>query len=173
MPTLRAIRCVLTSTAVAGMLLPLPFVQGAQPASQTEMGSAIVVDVALGTGGELFGQVVDADGRPVAGTQVAILNQTKNQVTRWPTDRAGRFVARNMSGGLHQLQTPNGLLVCRCWVVRTAPPASTNQLLIIDDARIARGQRPIGELLTPIVIGLLIATAIAVPIAVHNSQDAS
>jgi hypothetical protein len=42
-------------------------------------------------------------------------------------------------------------------------------VLVVADSAVARGQRPIGEILcNPVLIGLLIAAAIAIPIAVHN-----
>jgi hypothetical protein len=37
---------------------------------------------------------------------------------------------------------------------------------------VERGQRPFSDLLSgPLLIGLLIAAAVAIPIAIHNSQD--
>jgi hypothetical protein len=38
-----------------------------------------------------------------------------------------------------------------------------------------RGQGPLSELLTydPVLVGIIIAAAIAIPVAVHNSKSAS
>jgi len=48
-----------------------------------------------------------------------------------------------------------------------------NQLLVVSDSSVERGQRPIGELFCspPFLIGALIVAAIVIPIAVHNAQD--
>jgi hypothetical protein len=62
--------------------------------------------------------------------------------------------------------------LCRCWAAGTAPPAAQGEVLLVPIGLVERGQRPIGEILAnPILIGLIIAAAIALPIAVHNSKD--
>jgi hypothetical protein len=48
-------------------------------------------------------------------------------------------------------------------------------MLLVDGSQgIARGQQPICDLLTnPLVIGLVVAAAIAIPVAIHNADNDS
>ena len=80
-----------------------------------------------------------------------------------------------MNAGLCRIEYGGSVLACRCWSPRTAPPAATNELLLITGDPVERGQRCIGDLFSgPVLIGLIIAAAVVIPIAVHNSQkDAS
>ena len=56
----------------------------------------------------------------------------------------------------------------------TAPPAASQSLLLVKDGETIRGQQPIANLFTsPLVIGLVLAAAIAIPIAVNNSSKSN
>jgi hypothetical protein len=46
--------------------------------------------------------------------------------------------------------------------------------MVCSEQSLIRAQRPFGDIVTnPLVVGAFIAGAIAIPIAIHNSNDAS
>jgi hypothetical protein len=128
----------------------------------------------LTEGGRLDGRVVDAAGQPTA-TQVVILDRSGQTVATTVSDEAGSFAFLGLAAGSYHIATMGAAVPCRCWAHGTAPPVATNRVLLVEDPTLARGQRPIGELLfcPPVLWSLIIAAAIIIPIAVHNSQDAS
>ena len=53
-------------------------------------------------------------------------------------------------------------------------PQLQSRYLLSPNQQIQRGQRPIADFLSgPVLIGLVIAAAIAIPIAIHNSKDSA
>ncbi|MDP6447041.1 MAG: carboxypeptidase-like regulatory domain-containing protein [Pirellulaceae bacterium] len=130
-----------------------------------------VRDLALGEGGVLRGQVVAPTGVAVPQTAVT-LSQQRRPVAQVTTDAQGRFELRGVRGGVYELTAGGQVGVYRCWAARTAPPsAKQHALLVAGD--VERGQQPISALVAnPLVIGLVIAAAIAIPIVVNNSNNA-
>jgi hypothetical protein len=102
--------------------------------------------------------------------QAVVVRQAGGQPRQTIADRQGRFVFEDLGGGVWQVSSGAAVAVCRCWAANTAPPSATEQLLLVSPAAVQRGQRPIEELTTPILIGLVVAAAIAIPIAVHNAK---
>jgi hypothetical protein len=133
-----------------------------------------VRDIALDAQGRITGQYVDAQGQPRA-HQVLVVQRQGGAPRQATTDARGRFILESMSGGMYQIASADSAVVCRCWAVDTAPPAATRELLLVSGEGVQRAQRPIGDLLFsgPVLIALVIAAAIAIPIAIHNSDDAS
>lgn len=134
-----------------------------------------VLDVALTPQGSLAGLILDGSGQPVA-HQPVVAEPVAGQPHAVVSDAAGRFSIAGLRGGVYRVSAAGTSLACRCWTAGTAPPAAGEQVLLVADEEIQRGQRPIGDLLGgPVLLALIIAAAIAIPIAVHNSQkkDAS
>jgi hypothetical protein len=145
-------------------------------------------DVALEAGGLMVGQVVDAQGAPRAGAPV-VIQQKGVEVARTVADGQGRFAFSGVRGGVYHLVTSNGQAMYRCWAEGTAPPvAQQGALLVAGD--VVRGQcgscgtDPCacggggglfggGWLSNPWVLAAIVATAIAVPIAVSDNDDGS
>lgn len=133
----------------------------------------VVKDVVLGSGGTLSGTVFDAQGQPSARQDVVALTADGQRIATI-SDEQGQFVLHGLRGGIHQISAGHIELACRCWSPSAAPPAAVERVLLSADDNVQRGQRPIADLLTgPCLIALLIAAAIAIPIAIHNSKDAS
>lgn len=130
-------------------------------------------DVALGAGGSLRGQVVNGQGNPVAGTRVVLVKDSQ-LVSMVETDRNGQFTASNLTGGVYQIATQEGVGVYRLWAANTAPPAAEQSALLVADGQVVRGQG--GQLLSflanPWVLAGLVAAAIAIPLALDD-DDAS
>jgi hypothetical protein len=120
----------------------------------------------------MAGQFVDAQGQPKQ-NQLLVVKRHNGELRQTKTDAQGRFVIEGMSGGLCQIASTESAVVCRCWTANSAPPSATRELLIVSGEGVQRGQRPIGDLLFsgPMLIALVIAAAIAIPIAIHNSDD--
>ncbi|MBI2478565.1 MAG: carboxypeptidase regulatory-like domain-containing protein [Planctomycetia bacterium] len=132
-----------------------------------------VVDVELMPGGILAGQVVDSSGRPDVGQAIVVRQSTREPIVTF-SDQAGRFRVSGLSAGLCQIAHRESAIACRCWSPRTAPPAAERELLLTSGATVERGQRPFADLLCgPVLIGMIIGAAIAIPIAIHNSKKSA
>lgn len=165
------------------------------PAMAAPPGQApLVADVALADGGVFSGQVVDAQGHAVAGAQVAIAAQGR-EAGRMVADADGRFSFANLKGGVYELATPAGREVYRLWSPRTAPPAARQAVLVVMGSEAVRGQYappPMPIVATgppgmpqpgpfskaanwvsnhPFITAGIVATAIAVPVAVAVTDE--
>jgi hypothetical protein len=169
---LRLCRASVVSLACLAWVLPVqpsfaaPPVAGAAPAAATG-----IVDVRLDEHGAIHGHLLNAAGQGLADRPI-VLQQAGGAVSRAQTDARGGFVLPRVSGGVHQLTTAYGTVPCRVWTHTAAPPSATDQLMVVAGQPVVRGQQPFSCIFTnPLFIGLVIAAAIAIPIAVHNSQD--
>lgn len=130
-------------------------------------------DVELMSGGTLAGQVVDSAGQPLAGVAIVVRQSTGEPITS-RSDHDGRFRLSGLAAGVSQVAFGENAIACRCWSPNTAPPLAAKEVLLTASESVERGQRPIADLLSgPVLIGLIIAAAIAIPIAVHNSQKSA
>ena len=152
-----------------------------QAAPTVEAGS---VDVALAAGGILQGYVVDAQGVPAIGIQVK-LSDANGNVYSTTSDLKGRFGYRGLAGSAYQLETSLGVVDCRAWTADTAPPQSASTLLLVHDDSLVRGQwsappavngtasRLKRAFTNPFFVATVVGAAIAIPVAIHNSDDDS
>lgn len=170
---------VIAWLAIAGFCLPAPAALGIQPATDDQ---SSIRDIALRSGGLLTGQVLDAKLRPSAGAQVTIRG-TDATVATTQSDTNGTFAVTGLRGGIHQIVTPTGNVLCRFWAPGTAPPCAVDQIAMIDDQTVVRGQagpqfrqgfhddvKAIAK--HPLLLGGLIAAAIAIPAALRNADRA-
>lgn len=133
----------------------------------------VVVDAELGPRKLLTGQVLDLNGRPRVGASVR-LTHAGTSAFQTKTDEHGRFQFAEVHPGLLKVSTDDAELAVRCWANGTAPPHAPKQILLSGNQEILRGQRPIADFLAgPVLIGLIIAAAVAIPIAIHNSKDSA
>lgn len=133
--------------------------------------AATATDVALTNRRSLDGQVVNANGAPVAHSTVWALQGGKSVATA-QTDEQGWFSFDSMKGGVYQLETENGAGLVRAWTESSAPPVAQSHALLVADGQVARGQGAMRRLITnPWVWGIGIATAIAVPVIIAASDD--
>jgi hypothetical protein len=127
-------------------------------------------DVTLGPASELRGQLVDKNGVRLPNRIVVAVHADKSSLQS-VSDANGQFHFPRAKPGMYQVASQQSYQLCRCWAANTAPPAASKRLLMVEGDQTIRGQRPIGELLSgPVLIGLIIAAAIIIPIAVHNAQ---
>jgi hypothetical protein len=174
----RAIRAAVLSLATLGICLPQPAM-----AIGPEV-KPLVTDVALADGGLLRGQVINPQSGAGAANLPVTLRVQDQIVATATTDAAGRFAVQRLRGGVHQIIAGENQAVYRFWSPGTAPPsAQVKAIVYMQPATTSQPNVPVtytdGEggfkmlLVNPIVIGAVVATAIAVPIALNNSHSAS
>jgi hypothetical protein len=128
--------------------------------------------VALAEDGALHGVVVDGQAVPVPGTQVT-LAQADRQIAATVSDADGRFTLAAVRGGVYQISAGQGVAVYRVWTAASAPPAASRLALVNAQSQIVRGQMPFWDLFRTdaFLITAIVATAVAIPVAVHNLRD--
>jgi hypothetical protein len=161
MKTGKLVRGIVVSLAVLGMCLPgMAFAASPAPAPA-------VVDVAMADGGVLHGQLVDLQGGNAAGVPVAVKAQNQ-QVLRTTTLKDGHFTVEGLRGGVYQVAAGQGQGVYRLWTAKAAPPSAQKHAIVFTAGGGAKML-----LANPIVIAGVVATAVAVPVAVANSRPSS
>ena len=164
MTTGKLVRSVLISLAAVGMCMP-------QVAFAMETAAApAVVDIALSDGGVLHGRVVDLQGANVSGVPVSVKAQNRDVATATTAD--GSFSVQNLRGGVYQVAAGEGQGAYRLWSDGTAPPSAQNGAIVYTQNGAPRSGLK-AFLTNPIVIVGVVATAIAVPVALANSHSAS
>jgi hypothetical protein len=133
----------------------------------------VISDVRLQKDNVLVGQVVTPENKPVAGTKV-LLHSGKKQLAAGKTDKNGLFAFSGLKRGVYQVSAAKGQGSFRVWSWRTAPPAAQPGALIIADNGTVRGQNGMRTfrnfMSNPLVIAGIVATAIVIPVAIHNSD---
>ncbi|WP_425398093.1 carboxypeptidase-like regulatory domain-containing protein [Aeoliella sp.] len=152
-------------------------------AERTAEGPAVPsVDVILASGGVLHGYVVNASGAPVGNVEVK-LTSPAGEVVAAKSDEKGRFGFRGLQGSGYQLETEHGVVMCRAWTAKAAPPKSSATLLVVHDAELVRGQwsAPPGvnngvsrlkrAMTNPFFVATVVGAAVAIPVAIHNANQ--
>ena len=160
--------------ATVGICFP-QMALGAHPAAKP---APVVTDVAL-TSGVLLGQVVDAQGKPVAGVPVSLSSGGRELIggeNAPRTDAGGLFSFKGLSNsGVYQVAAAQGQGTFRVWPEKIAPPSAQPGALVVAGGQTLRGQYGMlgfrNLMSNPWVIAALVAAAIAVPVAIHNSDN--
>ncbi len=143
------------------------------PTATVNPPTATVNDVALHADGVLAGRVLDTADKPQASARVTVRHRDQD-VAIVTTDRMGRFFVRGLDSGVHELAVGESRTFCRVWAPSTAPPAAQRGVTLVVGKRQVRGQSAgnCSWLTNPYtLVGILmVATAIAVPVAIHNSK---
>jgi hypothetical protein len=144
------------------------FAAAAKPASP-------IADLQLQEGGVLVGQLVTPQNSAITGAEVGLRNGPQ-RLFATKTNEGGYFAFGGLRNGVYQVETPKGPLSYRVWTKQTAPPAAQPGALIVVGDKAVLGQQtvpggPVVRFLTnPWVIAAMVATAVAVPVAIHNAQ---
>jgi len=175
--SLRYRRSCAAWTAVAALVIqPQLLLAAPLPNDGTE--PIRVVDVELGTNGVLRGQLVDRQGRQLPISQVQVTNGHQTRSTY--SNKQGNFLFEGLVGSTYQVQAAGNLQIVRAWAKGTAPPKALDALLIVHDSDIVLGQHcgsPVcgnairgakHPLSNPFILGGIVATAVAIPVAIHN-----
>ena len=134
---------------------------------------AVMTDVQLRDDGVLLGQVVTPENTPVAGVDV-LLRSGREQLGASKTDHNGCFAFSGLRTGVYQVATAEGQATYRVWTIGTAPPGVPSGALIVFGGDTVRGQHHMrcmrNLLCNPWVVAGIIAAAVAIPVAIHNSK---
>ena len=163
MKTVQVIRNVTVSLSLVGLCIPT-VAFSAPPASEPA-----VVDIALADGGTLHGRVIDLQGGNVTGIPVSLQTQDRGVISA-TTVSDGQFSVKGLQGGVYQVAAGQGQGSYRLWSPGTAPPAAHDDAIVYT-AGPGGGIKML--LSNPIVIAGIVATAIAVPVALANSRSSS
>jgi len=172
----RMLKAAALSLACLGMLVPVPVLQAAavesSPVPEVVGRSHVAVDVGLRSGGVLLGQVVNGQGIPLRRAPVE-LRQLDRKVGTTATDAAGYFSLRDLRGGTYQILAADAHGVFRLWAPNTAPPSARPGALLVAGDGPVRGQATSCAqwLCNPWIIAGLVAAAVAIPVAIHNSKN--
>ncbi len=187
----RTIRLLAVSMAAAGCILPQsllaaapqkpaisqkpvapqkPVIQSSRAAKAKSM--VLMRDVALQKGGTLLGQFVDPNGTPISGAAVSLL-QNNRQLANTITDKQGKFTFTGIRGGIYQVVTADSNRLYRLWAAGTAPKSAGQVAQVVAGLPVMRAQHTMGRLgkwlTSPLGLTAVAATAVAVPVALHNS----
>jgi hypothetical protein len=173
---------VLAWTAVLGVVAPARIAVAVEPASDSiDNHHAVIQDAELAKSGVLRGRVFNAQGVAISGVDVAVLADDGSTVLSRTTEQ-GEFAVGGLKGGVYQVVAGQGCQVIRAWTEGTAPPAAEQQIMIVSDPSVVVGQYEPGTfgyflqeakytLGNPLVVGGIIAAAVAIPVAIHNADD--
>ena len=169
----RRFHAALVALAATGILMPQPSL-ASRPVAGPDAPALRVHDFALHEG-SLRGQVVDAAGKGVSDTEIAVVQQGQ-VVASGQTDTRGYYALHGLRGGVSQVVTEQGVTLCRLWTADSAPPSVQAEALLVHDDDVIRGQIGHGGLVrflsNPWVLGAIVAAAIAIPLALDR-DDAS
>jgi len=161
------------------VLLPLQQAIAANPFAARRAGTgppegAAVRDIALGPGGVLRGQVVDAQGKACAKVSVRLvrMGNRAEPVAVTTTGEEGGFAFDGVRAGVYRVETPLSAGVYRLWSPDAAPPAASPAALVVQGDSTVRGNLSAISPLGWALIGVGIAAAIAIPLALDD-DDAS
>ncbi len=138
-------------------------------------------DVALGDGGILVGQVVDAQGVAVAMARVTLADH-KQEIAQVRADQEGKFSVPGLRGGIYRISSRGQYAMYRLWAPHTAPPvAQQGVVLVVGD--VIRGQYgnssgPFASMAQwaadhPLLTAVAIGAAIAIPIALDDDPPST
>lgn len=155
--------------AVLGMVVPVS-VAGAADRPVTP--ALTVSDVALAEGGSLRGQLLSPQGRGLAGVHVTASVGARD-LGSTVTDVNGRFELRGLKGGVLTLRAGQSRMTVRAWTAEAAPPAARGDVLLVaGQSQMLGNWGGFKNVITnPWVIAGVVAAAVAIPVAIHNSND--
>jgi len=161
------------------LLLPLQQVLAANPQAlkrahdPAAISPSVIRDIALQAGGTMRGQVVDAQGNPCGETPLRVVRASDQApVAIAQTDAQGRFDVSGLTGGVYRVETAAGVAVYRLWAPNTAPPSAVASALVVQGDPTVRGNLGSIGWFGWTLIGLGVAAAIALPLALDD-DDAS
>ena len=136
------------ATGIAGFGLVFPTAAiAAQPAATPiaahPAAAPPIADVTLGKGGSLSGQVVDAQGAPLAQTTVTV-RSAGTDVATTVTDAQGNFSVAGLKGGVVETNAAGSSSVLRAWTADASPPSSNKSVVTVACRPVVRGQSPGG-----------------------------
>ena len=137
-------------------------------------------NVELTSAGLLQGQLVTNAGQAVPNVRITIRSQADNKQVgeQLTTDKDGRFQATGLKSGTIVLQANEETYAMRVWANGTAPPKSISTVALVaaDGNEVVRGNGLKNRIRSltrkqAIGLGLIVAAAIIIPIAIDDDDD--
>ncbi|MFH1919240.1 MAG: carboxypeptidase-like regulatory domain-containing protein [Planctomycetota bacterium] len=171
MKHMRVFKAGAIALACLGMLIPASALEPAATAAVDSKQAPGVADVRLHDGGTLRGQLVNAQGRPLAQSLLSI-RQADREIATAVSDQSGHFQVTGLRGGMYQIVAGEATGAYRLWAPRTAPPSAQPGVLVVVGGQqvLGQGNRILCLLRNPWVVAGIVAAAIAIPIAIHNAD---
>ncbi len=171
---LNGLKFAAAALSCLGMLLS-PMAMAAAPlAAPSPMAPS---DVALGEGGVLVGQVVDAQGAAVAMATVTLADH-KQEIAQVRADQEGKFSVPGLRGGVYRISSRGQDAMYRLWAPHTAPPVAQQGVILVVGDDVIRGQYgnspgPFASIAQwvadhPLITAAVLGAAIAIPIALDD-----
>lgn len=160
---------VMVTLAAVGLCFPSAAIAATAPAKPK------VMDVALLEGNVLVGQLVNTAGGPMADAKVMMQGKDQSAVAL-KTNKEGVFAVKGVPAGVYSLASKDTQGVYRLWAPKTAPPNAQKGALLVSGNEVARGQYARGlrnMLANPWIVAGIVACAVAIPVAIHNSNHSS
>lgn len=156
--------------SLSAVFPPAALAEAEQAAAATAEAEVARVAVRLDQQQMLRGTVRDDEGRLAAGTGV-VLGRGGKPLHRTETDQQGRFVIGPLTPGAYEIASPDAAAFLQVEAPTADPERSAAAVEVSRKAMIARGQDPRRTLLHGALIALVIAAAIAIPIAIAADDD--
>jgi len=172
MKTSKTFRAIIVALTCTGVCLPHRSIAAETMIVEGIPVSKKVEDLSL-QNGLLVGGLVDASGRGVENAPVVIAQQGK-PVLEMKTDSEGRFAAAGLKPGVYQVVSHGGLNNYRVWEEGSAPATAKKGVIHRVDPEVARGgsSNPLLSFLAnPIVLAMIVAAAIAIPLALDDDDN--
>ena len=176
---LNSLKFAAAALSCLGMLLSPTAMVAAPLAAPNPM---IPSDVALGDGGVLVGQVVDAQGVAVAMAKVTLADH-KQEIAQVRADQEGKFSVPGLRGGVYRISSRGQDAMYRLWAPHTAPPVAQQGVILVVGDDVIRGQYgnspgPFASMAQwvadhPLITAAAIVAAIAIPIALDDDDPPS
>jgi hypothetical protein len=164
------IQGVAVCLATLGFCIPQVAIAAAPQAGK----APVVTDVRLHESGAMLGQVVSPENLPASGLQVALQSNGKPLAVA-TSDKNGYFAFAGMQNGVYEVVAPEGRAMYRVWTPATAPPSAQLGALVVNGNDTVRGQHAMhgfrNLMANPWFVAGVIAAAVAIPVAIHNSKS--
>ncbi|QDV68365.1 hypothetical protein Poly24_20740 [Rosistilla carotiformis] len=190
----KLLKAVVTIVTCAAMIVPHPALAAARSTQIVDgiQVSQSIKNVRLAKTGALRGAIVDQNGNPVAGAPVVVGQQGKI-VAELNTAADGRYELATATPGVYQVASYAGVQTIRVHADNAPADSVDGVVQVIDQAGISRGQccaagpscpgcdqcsgNRFGLLkrvaTNPLTWAVVIAAAIAIPLALDDDDDAS
>ncbi len=146
------------------------------PLAKLKIASAKPLDISLDAKGQLSGVLVDAQGKPLAGKNIALLRRPRIKVTT-VTDSRGVWKIANVKGGQYELASRNSRRLVRVWTHGRAPKNAMVRVLLVEKPLVVRAQSEIlptiggASGVTVVQAGLLAGAAAGTGLAISEANN--
>ena len=136
----------------------------------TQLERVSTLDVSLGEGSSLVGELRNSDGKPIVDS--VVLWRGNDVLQRVDADSRGRFRFEGVPAGAYRIVSAGAAVNCRVWPDALSPPGARKAVMLVADDAV-RGQQPLACAFpfNPVLVAAVIAGAVGVAAAVRDDGD--